>query len=385
MKTMLKNIKILDLTRLLPGPFGTCALSDLGAQVIKVESSLEPDWARALSGFFNGLNRGKQSISLNLKHAKGKEIFFRLVKKVDIVCEQFRPGVLDKLGVGFEECKKHNPRLVFASLSGYGASGPYADKAGHDLNYISLAGIAGATGTEAGELAIAGVQIGDQVGGLYLAIAILAGLNHARTTGQAIRIDVSIFESALSLVGPHLTESFRTEKDPAPGGMELSGFLPNYHLYRTADNRWISLGPLEGKFWSNFCKAVGKPDWELRLLAGPPEYPQLKQELAGLFRSRPLKDWEDFIAKTPNICLEPVRKFSEVENDPHVKARGTIQEIKDSKGNTIKTVRSAIRVPGEKPVPPKPAPEQGEDTGRILKELGYSETEIAEFKKQGAI
>jgi len=380
----LKGIKILDLTRLLPGPFGTAALADLGAEVIKVESPLEPDWARALSGFFQSLNRGKQSMSLNLKTPEGKSIFFRLVKEVDALAEQFRPGVMDKLGAGFEECRKHNPRLVYVSLSGYGADGPYAGKAGHDLNYLSLAGVAGVTGTEGGELAIPGVQIGDQAGGLYLAIALLAGLNHARAKNQAIKLEVSIFESALSLIGPHLSEFFRTRRDPGPAGLELNGGLPHYHLYQTSDGRWLGLAALEGKFWANFCKAAGKPEWELAPLNGPGAHDRMKKELAALFRSRSLKEWEEFISRSGDICLEPVKKFSEVENDPHVKARKCLQSMRDAGGNEIKVVGPVIRVCGED-ARLKAASEKGGDTDRILKGLGYTDAEIAGFKQRGVI
>jgi len=379
----LSGIRIIDLTRLLPGPFGTTVLADLGAEVIKIESPLEDDWARGLSGFFASINRGKKSVSLNLKKSAGREIFFRLVKSAEVVAEQFRPGVMDKLGVGFEQCRRHNPKIVYASLSGYGADGPYADKAGHDLNYLSLAGIAGVTGTENGELAIPGVQVADQVGGLYLAIAILAGLNQARTHGQAVKIDVSIFESALSLLGPHLSEFFRSGKQPGPAGMELNGLLPHYHLYRTSDGRWVSLAALEGKFWANFCKAVDRPDWELRLLGGAEEHEKLKREIAELFASRPLKDWEELISRVPDLCLEPVRQFSEIANDPHIKARSALVELEGNPG--VRVVRSPVRIAGGEDKASEPAPSRGADTERVLEELGYSGEEIARFRREGAI
>lgn len=381
----LSNIRIVDLTRLLPGPFGTTVLADLGAEVVKVESPLEDDWARSLSGFFASINRGKKSVSLNLKKLAGKEIFFRLVESAEAVAEQFRPGVMDKLGVGFEPCRKHNPKIVYASLSGYGADGPYADKAGHDLNYLSLAGIEGVTGAEDGELAIPGVQVADQVGGLYLAIAILAGLNQARTRGEAVKIDVSIFESALSLLGPHLSEFFRTQRQPGPAGMELNGLLPNYHLYQTRDGRWLSLAALEGKFWANFCKAVARPDWELRLLGDGQEHKKLKKEIAELFASRPLKEWEELMARAPDLCLEPVRKFSEIENDPQIQARETLVELEGKPGTRFRVVRSPVRMAGAEKDRPGPAPKRGADTESILKELGYSGEDISRFRQEGVI
>jgi len=381
----LKNIKILDLTRLLPGPFGTTILADLGAEVIKIESREEFDWARSLPAFFQTINRGKKSLSLNLKTDAGKEIFFRLLQKVDALAEQFRPGVMDKLGVGFEECQKHNPRLVYVSLSGYGADGPYAQKAGHDLNYISLAGISGATGTEQGELAIPAVQIADQTGGLYLVIAILAGLNYARAKQSAIKIDVSIFESALSLIAPSLSHFLAAGQEPGPAGMELTGLLANYRLYRTKDGRWLSFAPLEGKFWTNFCHAAGKPEWQLRLFAGKDEQAKLKEELAALFTTKTLSGWQDLIGKNPDLCLEPVRKFSEIEQDPQVQARKLIAALKDQQGREYKIVRSPIRFASGEQTQVKPAAEMGQNTDQILGELGYSQEEIESFKKQGAV
>ena len=382
---LLDNIRILDLTRLLPGPFGTTTLADLGAEVIKLESPLEPDWARGLSGFFASINRGKKSMSVNLKTPEGKEIFFKLIEKVDALAEQFRPGVMDKLGVGFEQCKKRNPRLVFVSLSGYGSSGPYADKAGHDLNYLSLAGIAGISGTASGELAISGVQIADQVAGLYLVIAVLSGLNYVREKKQPLKMEVSIFESALSLAGPHLAEFFRTGSDPGPASLQLNGLLANYQLYRTKDGRWLSLCPLEGKFWTSFCRAIKRPEWELRLLAGIEEHKKMKMELAELFKTKTLKDWEEMLGKNPEICLEPVRKFSEVGSDPQIKARGVIREIKGKDGERHCTVASPVRFPEGGQPDYGPAPECGEDTEKILIELGYSPQEIESLRKKGAI
>lgn len=382
---VLENIRVLDLTRLLPGPFGTTIMADLGAEVIKLESPLEGDWARGMSGFFQSINRGKKSVSINLKTPEGKEIFFKLLSRVDALAEQFRPGVMDKLGVGFEQCKKHNPELVYVSLSGYGSTGPYANKAGHDLNYLSLAGIAGISGTAEGRLAISGVQIADQAAGLYLVIGILAGLNHVREKKQAVKMEVSIFESALSLAGPHLGQFFRTGKDPGPAEMELNGLLPNYQLYQTKDERWLSLGSLEGKFWSAFCKAVGKPEWELRMMGGPEQKQKLKTDIAELFKTRTLREWEEMLGANSELCLEPVRKFSEVESDPQVRARGLILEIKDQQGGRYRTVAPAIRFPGEEAPELGPAPERGADTEKILSELGYSPEDIEGFRKKGAI
>jgi len=381
---ILEGIRVLDLSRLLPGPFGTAVLSDMGAEVIKVEAPDDRDIVRGMPGFNQAINHGKKSLSLNLKTEKGRDIFFKLVKRCDVLVEQFRPGVMERLGAGYEECRKHNPKLIYASLSGYGSRGPYAEKAGHDLNYLSLSGIAGITGVDSGELAIPGVQIADLTGGLYLVIGILAGLQYVCKTGKGLRVEVSMFESCLSLVGIHLADFFLNRKDPGPGTMNLNGGLPNYHLYQTRDGRWISLGALEGKFWSNFCKKAGKPEWENRLWGNAEELVKLKEELKELFRSRTLEEWEK-LASDPDLCLEPVRKFSEIEEDPQVKSRGLILSIHSQGGREYRVIRSPVRFCDFEQEQLSPAPEKGQDNREILLSLGYSESEIGVLKKEGVI
>ncbi len=380
----LEGVRVLDLSRLLPGPFGTAILSDLGAMVLKVEGPADADLTRAMPGFSQVINRGKKGITLNLKTALGKEIFFQLVERSEVLVEQFRPGVMDRLGVGFEACKKHNPKLVFASLSGYGATGPYAEKAGHDLNYLSLAGVAGISGTDAGELAIPGVQIADLTGGLYLVIGVLAGLQSVSRNQQAVRIDVSMFESCLSLVSMHLGEFFLAGQDPGPSTMQLNGALPNYQLYQTGDGRWMSLGALEGKFWGNFCRKAGKSEWEIRLLGSKEEREKLKADLKNLFRSKSFQEWQE-LARDPDLCLEPAWKFSEIENDPQVRARGLVQKVRTRDGKEYKLIRSPVRFPDLKVPEPVPAPAKGEHTEEILLSLGYRESDLERFKKEGVI
>jgi len=380
----LEGVKILDLSRLLPGPFGTTIFADLGAEVIKVEAPADADLTRAMPGFSQAINRGKKSITLNLKAEPSKDIFFKLVERSNVLVEQFRPGVMDRLGVGYEQCRRHNPKLVYASLTGYGASGPYAEKAGHDLNYLSLAGIAGISGTEDGELAIPGVQIADLTGGLYLVIGVLSGLQYVCRHNAGIRIDVSMLEAGLSLVGMHLAEFFRGGEDPGPATMQLNGVLPNYRLYQTQDGRWMSLGALEGKFWGNFCRKAGKPEWEMRLFENQEEREKLKQDLKELFRSRSFQEWEK-LAEDPDVCLEPVLKFSEIESDPQVKARELIQKVKTKDGKEYKVVCSPVRFPDLKPGEAFPAPEKGEHTEEILLSLGYSKAELERFRKEGVI
>ena len=381
---VLKGIRVLDLTRLLPGPFGSALLARLGAEVIRVEPP-EEDMSRFLPAFFQSINLNKKSLSLDLKHPTGKEVFFRLLRTSQILLEQFRPGVMERLGLSYEECIKHNPKLIYASLNGYGSSGPYAQRAGHDLNYISLAGIASITGTEQGEPVIPGVQIADLVGGLYLVIGVLSALEYVRQNQEGLKLELSMFEGALSLVAPHLAEYFRTGIEPGAGQMDLNGALPNYNFYQTCDGRWISLGCLEVKFWEEFCQAIGKEEWKKRLLQGEEERKKLKQDLAQVFASRTLKEWEEFAQAHPNLCLEPVRKFSEIASDPQVQARNLIRTIKDQQGNQYQMVATPVRFPSLQETDSKPAPGKGQDTIPILKELGYSEREIESLKAEKVI
>ena len=373
----------MDLTRLLPGPFGSALLARLGAEVIRVEPP-EEDLTRFLPAFFQSINLNKKSLSLDLKHPQGKKVFFRLLKTSHILLEQFRPGVMERLGLGYEECIKHNPKLIYASLNGYGSSGPYAQRAGHDLNYISLAGIISITGTEQGEPVIPGVQIADLVGGLYLVIGVLSALEFVRQNQKGLKLEVSMFEGALSLVAPHLAEYFRTGIEPGAGQMDLNGALPNYNLYRTRDGRWISLGCLEVKFWEEFCQAIGKEEWKGRL-PKEEERRKLKEELARVFASRTLEEWMEFAQAHPNLCLEPVRKFSEIASDPQVQARNLIRTIKDQQGNQYQMVATPVRFPSLQETDSKPAPGKGQDTIPILKELGYSEREIEGLKAKKVI
>ena len=381
----LAGLRVLDLSRLLPGPFGTGILAELGAEVIRIESPNDFDLVRLMPGMFQNINRGKKSISLNLKHPKGKEIFFQLVSKSGVVVEQFRPGVMERLGVGFEECKKYNPRIVYVSLSGYGSSGAYKDRAGHDLNYISLAGISSITGTKNGEPVIPGVQVADLTGGLYLVIGVLAGLNYVRETNQPIRLEVSMLECALSMVGVHLAEFYQSRLEPEAGKMQLTGALANYNFYRTKDGRWMSLACLEGKFWSNFCRAIGKPECELKLMGDAQEQEALKKKLREIFASKTLKEWEELSRANPDLCLEPVLKFSEVEHHPQVKERGLVQKIKDKSGREYQIISYPIKFFGLKESPPEPMREKGADTEKVLMEIGYSSQEIENFRKEGVI
>jgi len=274
----LEGIRVLDLSRLLPGPFLTMVLADLGADVVKVEDPKVGDYLRifppakgGISGRYLAINRGKRSLALDLKDPAGKAAFLRLVAGADVVVESFRPGVLDKLGLGYDVLAGHNPRIVVCSISGYGATGPYVHRAGHDLNYIGLAGVL-AMGSErpGGPPAMPGVQIADLAGGaLWSATGILAALVGRERTGRGAHLDISMTEGSLALLAAELG-NLDCGARPTRGTETLNGGLAAYGVYRTADERFVSVGALEPKFWMAFCTAIGRKI-DLAELVAPPE------------------------------------------------------------------------------------------------------------------
>ncbi|MGH9388025.1 MAG: CaiB/BaiF CoA transferase family protein, partial [Vicinamibacteria bacterium] len=261
-------MKILDLTRLLPGPYSTMLLGDMGADVLKIENPNGGDYSRwvpplreGLSAYFMHLNRNKRSLSLNLKSPKGVEVLMDIVPRYDALMEQFRPGVCDRLGIGYEAVKGRNPSIVYASLTGYGQTGPFRDRAGHDLNYMGIAGAASITGVRGGPLVIPGVQVADLGGGaLMMALGLLAALLHRQKTGEGQFLDVSMLDGCVSWLSPHAAE-FLLEggESPRAGEMRLNGGPICYRIYETREGGPMSMCALEPKFWESFCRAVEKP------------------------------------------------------------------------------------------------------------------------------
>jgi len=264
----LSGIRVLDLTRLLPGPYCSMMLADLGAEVIKVEEVGRGDYIRQSppirkkeSALFLSLNRNKKSMSLNLKMPRAREIFYDLVRTADVVLEGFRPGVMEKLKLGYTDLKSINPKIIYCSISGYGQNGPYAQRAGHDLNYLSIAGVMSITGTRDGRPIIPGVQIADiGGGGLLAAFCILAAVVSRAKTGRGQSIDVSMMDGAFSWLSMHAGKYFADAILPGPSSELLSGRYACYNIYRTKDGKYMSLGALEPQFWSAFCNAVNRPD-----------------------------------------------------------------------------------------------------------------------------
>lgn len=393
MSRPLDGIRILDLSRLLPGAYATQMLADYGADVIKVEEPGSGDYGRympphgpgGMSIFFNAINRNKRSMTLNLKTEQGRSIFLRLASRADVVLESFRPGVMDRLGLGYARLKEYQPGIVYCAISGYGQDGPYRNRAGHDLNYAGYAGLLHYNRHSSGDPVMPPAQLGDLAGGSYMAVmGILAALVGRAQTGEGRFIDVSMTEGVMSLLPLTAAAYFHTGKAPRPGHSALDGGLPCYNIYETADGKHVTLAALEPKFWHTFCTRTG----HLELLpfhtpAGPEERAAAMDILRSLFKTKTRDEWLSELAEI-DACVGPVYSLDEALNDPNAQARGArASSVKD--GETFHTLRSYPRISGVENEETMPPPGLGEHTRELLHEAGYSDDEIAEFKTGGVI
>ena len=378
MSAPLDGIRILDLTRLLPGPFCTMLLGDLGADVVKIEEPRGGDPARhSVGGLFLQVNRNKRSLTLDLKTPEGHAVFLQLVERADVVVEGFRPGVMDRLGLGYPTLDQRNPRLIYASLSGFGQSGPYRDRPGHDLNYLALAGVLGYNVGADGQPVPPAVQVADLGGGSLAAIAILAAVVGRQQTGRGQSVDVSLFASAVAWLPTLIAPLFGTGTALAPGEPILAGGLPQYGVYATSDGRWVTLGALEPKFLSNFFEAVGRADL-VRVRDGK----TLRQELSAIFASRTRAEWEECL-RDVDTCFAPVNTLEETLEDPHVRATGMFPSVDHPRLGALRQVGSPFAFSATPATIRRPTPELGEHTGELLAELGLSEAAIRGLAERG--
>lgn len=376
----LHNLRILDLTRLLPGPLCTQHLADMGADVIKVEDPHSGDYARTMRGYFTLVNRNKRSIKIDLKNDKGRSLFLRLCKTANVIVEGFRPGVMDRLGVGYDVVREVNERIVYCSLSGYGQTGPFRHEAGHDLNYCSYTGISDQIGRRDAVPAIPNLQIADFLGGtLSAAMGILAALIGVRDTGHGRYVDVAMADCSLAHnILPLMAMNERGSPDPRGSGF-LSGGLPWYSIYTTADNKHVALGALENKFWAEFCEEIGRSEWSDKQSAADDVLIGIQQELKVLFRSGNQAYWIERLKHT-NCCFSPVLSLDQTASLDQFAARQMFIQNDGEYQYAFPIKFSDFQFEIK-----RNAPEHGEHTTELLAELGYTELEQADFESEGII
>lgn len=372
----LDGIRVLDLTRLLPGPYCTLLLADFGADVIKIEDPKSGDYARGYepqigdqSAMFLSLNRNKRSITLDLKAIKDKEVFIDLVKTADVVIESFRPGVMDRLGLGYEELKKYNHKLIYCAITSYGQTGPYAKEPGHDLNFLSYSGLLHLQGTPNQNPLMSSVQIGDIGGGSLMAtIGILLSIIEAQKSGDGQFIDISMLDGAVSWMQTILPDYWATNNLPNRGELTLNGGKACYEVYRTKDNRFLAVGALELKFWKNFCRVIEKEELIPKL--GDPIETQrmMKLEIQEAISHKTLNEWLDLFEGI-DACVSPVLTPQEMLENPQIKHREMIEEVYHPKLGTIKQIANPIKLSGKKFNLRRPAPKLGEHNTEILNEV----------------
>jgi alpha-methylacyl-CoA racemase len=384
----LQGLTVLDLTRLLPGGFCSLLLADFGADVIKVEDTGAGDYVRwsppyyegaeqtARGALFLALNRGKRSIRVDLKDEQGKAVLLRLARDADVLLESFRPGVLDRLGVGYERLSHENPRLVYCAITGYGQDGPNRDRSGHDMNYLGLNGILGLTGEEDGPPVQAAGQIADIGGGaLTGALGVLIALQERQRSGQGQLIDCSMFDGALSWLALVAAEAFAGSGTPRRGHLQLAGSLTCYRPYRCADG-YVTLGALEPKFWSEFCLGVGRED--LLDHAFDPPGSEAHAAVAEIFQTRTREQWRQF-ASEHDCCLEPVLDLDEVLESQLVAARDMVVSLaQPGVDGPVKLLGTPIKLSRTPADPTRaPGPALGEHTDEVLSAAGFTLAEIA--------
>jgi crotonobetainyl-CoA:carnitine CoA-transferase CaiB-like acyl-CoA transferase len=392
----LDGLRVLDLSRLLPGGFCSLLLADFGADVIKVEDTGPGDYVRwappyyeganetARSALFLALNRGKRSIRLDLKSEVGREVLLRLARDADVLLESFRPGVLDRLGVGYESLREVNAGLVYCAITGYGQDGPNRDRSGHDMNYLGLNGLLGLTGEADGPPIQSAGQIADLGGGALMGvIGILMALHERERSGQGQLIDCSMFDGSLAWLALVAAEAFASGRAPRRGELQLGGGLTCYRPYRCADG-YVTLGALEPKFWAEFCRGVGRED--LVNGAFDPPGSDTHRAVSEIFSRRTREEWRTF-ASEHDCCLEPVLDLDQALQSELVRSREMVAAL--AQPGVEEPVRllgvpiKLSRTPGD---PARgPGPVLGEHTDEVLTEAGFSREEIAALHEAGAI
>ena len=390
----LNGIKIIDLTWVLPGPIATLMLADFGAEVIKIEQPGIGDYIRSMQPLVNGVgsghlqvNRNKKSVVLNLKKPEGTEIFYKLVKKADILIEGFRPGVAERMGIGYEAISKINPGMIYCSVSSYGQDGPYRDLTGHDENYLGLAGVLDMTGLHNGPPVLPAMLMGDAAGGgLMSAIGILLALRSRESTGKGQYIDVAMLDGIIFCNQLFAGAYFATGQSPRRGEVGSLVHLGGYacvNCYRTRDEKYIVAAAMEEKFWSALCHHLGLDDLiRYHLIPNQEIQDKAREELQKVFLTKTRDEWNDELS-TIGLPVSSINTLAEALNDRQVLYRKMVVEMEHQTLGTIKQIGIPIKLSDTPGSFIRPAPDFGEHTDEILGDLGYSEEQIKTLRAKG--
>lgn len=397
-KKPLEGIKVLDLTRVLAGPYCTMVLANLGAEIIKIERPGIGDDSRDFGPFVNGesiyfisINRGKKSIAVDLKSEEGKEILLDLVKEVDILAENFRPGTMEKLGLGYDKLKKVNPGLIYAAMSGFGHSGPYSQRAAYDMIVQGMGGIMSITGQPGGEPTRVGTSVGDITAGLFGTIGILSALLGRETTGKGQKVDVAMLDGQISILENAIARYTASQEIPEPLGSRHPSITP-FEAFKTKDS-WVILAAGNDALWANFCSVVDRED-----LTKDPKYltnadrndnhDALKPILDDIFIEKTTDEWLE-ILNNAGIPVSPINSVDKLFVDPQIEARNMLVEVEQPGVGKIKVAGNPIKlsdIPAKEEVPEDPAPSIGQHTEEILKNmLGLDEKRVNELMSKKVV
>jgi len=376
----LSGIIVIDLSRLLPGPYCSMILADHGARVIAVES--RKFLADGL--FINPINRNKEHMSLNLKTETGMQIFFKLIEKADVLLEGFRPGVVDRLGVDYESVRKINPKIIYCSITGYGQNGPLRDRVGHDVNYLSYAGVLNLIGEPDRPPAIPGIQIADIAGGgMNAAIGILLALFARQKSGRGQYIDISMTDGMVGFLPAVLFFKQLSGQDPQRADTVLSHRYACYNTYETADGRFLSIGAVEKRFWEALCRHLGVPQYA-DLQYDDHSRSEILKFMRSTFRKKSLDEWDAELGEL-EICWGRVQTLTEVLDDPLFRKRKMVLQAQEKSGKNQPAIGISVKLSETPGSVRSAAVDFGESTASILKELGYSDRQIKKFASADVI